>query len=66
LQSQLESTETRITAARRDYIEATRAYNTELKTFPGLLWARTVFRGNKPMAEFAANDNAQAPPQVKF
>src|SRR5215469_5041469 len=53
LQSQLESTETRITAARRDYIEATRAYNTELKTFPGLLWARTVFRGNKPMAEFA-------------
>ena len=66
LQSQLESTETRISAARRDYIEATRAYNTELKTFPGLLWARTVFRGNKPMAEFAANDNAQTPPQVKF
>jgi LemA protein len=66
LQSQLEGTENRITVARRDYIEAVRVYNTELKTFPGLLWASTVFRGNKPMAEFAANDTAQSPPQVKF
>ena len=52
--------------ARRDYIEAVRAYNTELKTFPGLLWAATFFRSNKPMAEFTANDKAQTPPQVKF
>src|SRR5271168_3642634 len=66
LQSQLEGTENRITVARRDYIEAVRVYNTELKTFPGLLWASTVFRGNKPIAEFAANDTAQSPPQVKF
>ena len=66
LQSQLEGTENRIAVARRDYIEAARVYNTELKTFPGLLWANTVFRGNKPMAEFTASDNAQAPPQVKF
>ena len=66
LQSQLEGTENRITVARRDYIEAVRAYNTELKTFPGVLWAATFFRSNKPMTEFAANDNAQTPPQVKF
>ena len=66
LQSQLEGTENRITVARRDYIEAVRAYNTELKTFPGVLWASTFFRSNKPMAEFAANDNAQTAPQVKF
>src|ERR1700761_3504976 len=66
LQSQLEGTENRIAVARRDYIEAVRVYNTELKTFPGLLWANTVFRGNKPMAEFTASDNAQTPPQVKF
>jgi LemA protein len=66
LQSQLEGTENRITVARRDYIEAVRSYNTELKTFPGLLWASTVFRSNKPMAEFAAGDTAQTPPQVKF
>ena len=66
LQSQLEGTENRIAVARRDYIEAVRVYNTELKTFPGIIWASTVFRGNKPMAEFAANDTAQSPPPVKF
>ncbi len=66
LQSQLEGTENRIAVARRDYIEAVRAYNTELRTFPGVFWASTFFRDNKPMAEFAANDNAQTPPQVKF
>src|SRR3954469_7895340 len=66
LQSQLEGTENRIAVARRDYIEAVRAYNTELRTFPGVIWASTAFRGNKPMAEFAASDTAQSPPQVKF
>ena len=66
LQSQLEGTENRIAVARRDYIEAVRIYNTSLRTFPGVLWAATLFRGNKPMAEFAANDNAQTPPAVKF
>jgi len=66
LQSQLEGTENRIAVARRDYIEAVRVYNTELKTFPGLLWAATFFRSNKPMAEFAASENADKPPQVKF
>ena len=66
LQSQLEGTENRIAVARRDYIEAVRVYNTSLRTFPGVLWAATFFRGNKPMAEFTANDNAQTPPAVKF
>jgi len=66
LQSQLEGTENRIVVARRDYIEAVRAYNTELRTFPGIIWANTFFRGNKPMAEFAAGEGADKPPQVKF
>ena len=66
LQSQLEGTENRIVVARRDYIGAVQSYNTELKTFPGLFWAATFFRANKPMAEFAADAAAQAPPQVKF
>jgi len=66
LQSQLEGTENRISVARRDYIEAVRAYNTSLKTLPSLIWASTFFRANKPMAEFAASETAQAPPQVKF
>ena len=66
LQSQLEGTENRIAVSRRDYIEAVRTYNTTLKTFPGLLWAATLFRNNKPMAEFTAGEGAQTPPQVKF
>jgi LemA protein len=66
LQSQLEGTENRIAVARRDYIEAVRLYNTELRTFPGIIWANTVFRGNKPMAEFTASEDAAKPPAVKF
>src|SRR5579883_3042856 len=66
LQSQLEGTENRIAVARRDYIEAVRTYNTTLRTFPGLLWAATLFRNNKPMAEFSATEGAETPPQVKF
>src|SRR5579885_2013940 len=66
LQSQLEGTENRIAVARRDYIEAVREYNLSLRTFPTVIWAKTVFAGNKPMAEFTATDAAQSPPQVKF
>src|ERR1700736_2662983 len=66
LQSHLEGTENRITVARRDYIEAVRVYNTALRTFPTIIWAKTVFSGTKPMAEFAASETAKTPPQVKF
>jgi LemA protein len=66
LQSQLEGTENRIAVARKDYIEAVRAYNLELRTFPGVLWASTVFRSNQPMAEFTADSGAQNAPKVKF
>jgi LemA protein len=66
LQSQLEGTENRIAVARRDYIEAVRLYNTTLRTFPGIIWASTFFRSNKPMAEFTATEGAEKPPQVKF
>lgn len=66
LQSQLEGTENRIAVARRDYIEAVRLYNTELRTFPGVIWASTLYRGNKPMQEFTVSDEVKRPPQVKF
>jgi LemA protein len=66
LQSQLEGTENRIAVARRDYIEAVREFNTSLRTFPTLLWAKTFFSGTKPIAEFTATDDAQRAPQVKF
>jgi LemA protein len=66
LQSQLEGTENRIAVARRDYIEAVRVYNTELRTLPGVIWASTVYRSHKPMETFAAAADASKPPSVKF
>jgi LemA protein len=66
LQSQLEGTENRIAVARRDYIEAVRVYNTALRTFPTVIWAKTAFAGNKPMAGFTASEGSERPPQVKF
>jgi LemA protein len=66
LQSQLEGTENRIAVARRDYIESVRVYNTELRTFPGVLWASTLYRSHKPMETFTVAEDARRPPNVKF
>ena len=66
LQSQLEGTENRIAVARHDYIEAVRVYNTELRTFPGSLWARLFYTRNKPMEEFTVADSVKTAPAVKF
>jgi len=65
LQSQLEGTENRIAVARRDYNAAVGAYNTEVRTFPGLLWAK-LFWGARAMETFAASADAQKAPGVKF
>ena len=66
LQSQLEGTENRITVARRDYNEAVRVYNTEIRTVPGVIWASTVYRSAKPLQAFAATESAQSAPKVSF
>ena len=66
LQAQLEGTENRIAVSRRDYIEAVRAYNTELRTFPGVIWASTLYRSQKPMETFTVAEDVRRPPQVKF
>ena len=66
LQSQLEGAENRIAIARRDYNEAVRDYNTELRTFPGVIWASTVHGGSEPMLPFEATEAAQAAPEVNF
>lgn len=66
LQSQIEGTENRIEIARRDYNDAVRDYNTELRTFPGVIWARTLYSASKPAQEFEAAANAQAAPKVNF
>ena len=66
LQSQLEGTENRIAVSRRDYIEAVRLYNTELKTIPGRWWRSFMYPGNEPMQTFTVEDEKMANPQVKF
>lgn len=66
LQSQLEGTENRIAVARKDYIAAVQDFNTELRTFPTVLWAQTVFRSTKPLVPFTADTEAQGAPKVKF
>jgi LemA protein len=66
LQSQLEGTENRIAVARRDYIEAVRMYNTELRTFPGRLWAMFLYSGNKPMETFTVDEEKTRTPEVNF
>jgi LemA protein len=64
LQSQLEGTENRIAIARRDYIQAVQAYNTEIRTFPGRFWA--MIYGSEPKANFTAAADAEQAPKVSF
>lgn len=66
LQSQLEGTENRIAVARRDYIEAVRLYNTELKTFPGRIWKSILYSDAVPKENFTAPEEVKEVPQVKF
>jgi LemA protein len=66
LQSQLEGTENRIAIARRDYNSAAQTYNTTLRTFPSVLWAKTVYSGQKPAQLFQATASAQTAPTVDF
>ena len=65
LQDQLEGTENRINASRRDYNEAVRAYNTRIRTFPDAIGAK-IFYGAKPKVPFEATAAAQQAPTVNF
>jgi LemA protein len=66
LQSQLEGTENRIAVARRDYIQAVQAYNTELRTIPGRWIAGILYPEAKVMETFTIADSAMEAPKVKF
>lgn len=66
LQSQLEGTENRIAVARRDYIQAVQAYNTELRTIPGKWIAGVLYPEAKPMATFETAPENQGAPKVSF
>ena len=65
LQSQLESTENRITISIRDYNEAVRKYNTLIRTFPDAIGAKVIY-GAKPMVPFKADPSAATAPKVNF
>jgi LemA protein len=66
LQSQLEGTENRIAVARTDYNGAVQTYNTSLRTFPTVIWAKTIHGGSKPALPFNAAPSAQTAPSVNF
>lgn len=66
LQSQLEGTENRISVARRDFIEAVRIYNTELRTIPGRWWASFLYPDAKPMESFTVAEDVMQAPKVDF
>ena len=65
LQDQLEGTENRINASRRDYNEAVQAYNTRIRTFPDAIGAK-IFYGAKPKVPFQAAAGAEKAPSVDF
>jgi len=66
LQAQLEGTENRIAVARRDFIDAVRLYNTELKTIPGRWWAALLYPDAKEMAQFQVEATVTEVPKVDF
>ena len=66
LQAQLEGTENRIAVARRDFIDAVRQYNTELKTIPGRWWAALLYPDAKEMAQFQVDEATTEVPKVEF
>jgi LemA protein len=66
LQSQLEGTENRIAISRRDYNEAVRDFNTTLRTFPQVFFAKTMYASSKPMMLFSATEASQTAPSVSF
>ena len=65
LQTQLEGSENRINASRRDYNEAVQAYNTRIRTFPDAIGAK-IFYGAKPKVPFEAAAGSDTAPSVDF
>lgn len=66
LQSQLEGTENRIAVARRDYINAVKVFNTEVRTFPGRIWHSILYSELDVKENFTATVQEQQTPEVKF
>ena len=66
LQAQLEGTENRITVARNSYIEAVRAYNTTVRSFPSNLTAMLFGMKEKPSFTVENAAAISTAPKVDF
>ncbi len=64
LQSQLEGTENRIAVERKRFNDAVRVYNTAIRRFPQVLFARRF--GFEPKPYFEASAGAETAPKVNF
>jgi LemA protein len=65
LQSQLEGQENRVRITIRDYNEAVRQYNTEIRTFPSIITAKVVY-GADPMVPYqATTPGAETAPSLE-
>lgn len=64
LTDELAGTENRIAVARKDYNDAAKAYNTQIKTFPKVIIANLF--GFEKAEYFEAADGAKSAPQVNF
>lgn len=66
LQAQIEGTENRITVARTRYIEAVRAYNITIRSFPSNLTAKLFGYTTKPNLTVENEKELAEPPKVSF
>jgi LemA protein len=64
LQIEIEGSENRVSVARKDFIEAVRAYNTKVTRFPGNIFARLM--GFEKKEYYKASPDAQESPKVDF
>lgn len=64
LQTELEGTENRIAIARRDYNEVAKSYNTQVKRFPTVIFAKMF--GFEQVPYFEAAPGSEKAPEVKF
>jgi LemA protein len=65
LQSQLEGTENRIAVARKDYIHSIQMFNTEIRTFPGVVWNKMIFHYDI-MPQLGQELSAENPVEINF
>ena len=65
LQKEIEGTENRIAVARKDFNDVVQTYNTKVKTFPGVLFAKVFGFDVRPYFELQQN-GAELAPAVKF